>query len=84
MPYDAAQGLRDPNDRSSPKRVKNKGDTQFEPTPTADTRHDKDEMGSNRDGEIEMAPEPTTDKSLHKNMFRAFDGTALITIGETL
>jgi len=84
MLYDAAQGPRDPNDRSCFKRVKDNGDTQSEPTPITDTRHDKDEMGGNRDGELEVAPEPTTDKAHHKNMFRAFDGTALITIGEKL
>jgi hypothetical protein len=56
----------------------------FEPIPIVDTLHVKDEMGGHRDRELEAAPERTTDKSVYKNMFRAFDGTALITIGEIL
>jgi hypothetical protein len=84
MLYDASQGTRDHNRRSSSKPLKDKGDTpaiEPEPTPTAGTLCVMGEMGGHRDGEVETALERTTDKSLHKNMFRAFDGTALITIG---
>ena len=55
-----------------------------EPPPTADTSRDKDKMRDYRGGGIETALGRTTVKSIHKNMFRAFDGTALITIGEIL
>ena len=55
-----------------------------EPTPAADTLHSEDETGGCREDEPETAPERTADKSQHKNMFRAFDGTALIIIGNTL
>ena len=85
--FDASQGLRDSNHRSSSGRLKNGGDTlmtEFEPTPTADTLRGKDEMGGHRDGGTETAQERTTVKPLHKNMFRAFDGTALLTIGVIL
>src|SRR5258706_5280147 len=64
--------------RSSYGRLEDKGDTlmiEFEPTPTANTLHDKDKMGGYRDGEIEFALERTTVKSFHKSTFRAFDGT---------
>ena len=84
MLYDASRGLREPDHRSHSKRLKNEGDalvTELEPTSTVDTLRSMDEMGGHRDGETEAAMERTTDKSLHKNMFRAFDGSALITIG---
>ena len=57
---------------------------EFEPPLTADTIYDKDKMRDYRDGGVETALGRTTVKSIHKNMFRAFDGTALITIGEIL
>jgi len=84
MLYDASRGPREPDHRSNSKRLKNKGDalvTELEPVSTADTLRSMDEVGGHRDGETETAMERTTDKSLHKNMFRAFDGSALITIG---
>ena len=87
MLYDAFQGLRSPNHRSNSRRLKDNGDTviiEAEPAPAADTFRDRDETGTHRDGDIETARGRTTVKSLHKNMFRAFDGTALITIGEIL
>ena len=87
MLYDASQGLRDPNHQSSSRRLRDKGDTlmtELEPTPTADALRGTDEMCGHSDVEIETALERTMDKSLHKNMFRAFDGTALITIGGVL
>ena len=87
MLYDASQGLQGPDHQSSSRRLRDKGDTLMaepEPTPTADTPHDIDEMCGHRGVEIETALEQTMDKSRHKNMFRAFDGTALITIGEIL
>ena len=87
MLYDAFQGLRSPNHRSSSRRLKDKGDAlmiKAEPIPEADTFRDRDEMGGYRDGDIEAAQGRTTVTSLHKNMFRAFDGTALITIGKVL
>ena len=87
MLYDAFQRLRSPNHRSSSKRLKDKGDTliiEAEPTSVADTSRDRDGMSGYCDGDMETAQGRTAVKSLHKNMFRAFDGTALITIGEIL
>lgn len=54
---------------------------EFEPTPAADLVHDEDGPGVHHGVELNTA---TADKSLQKNMFRAFDGTALITIGKAL
>lgn len=84
MLYDASRGTRAPTHGSSTRRIKDKEDTrtaELEPTPAVDLVHDEDGPGVHRGAEINTA---TTDKSLQKNMFRAFDGTALITIGKTL
>lgn len=58
--------------------------TEFGLAPVADPVHDEDGIGVHRGAEIKAGPERTMDKSLQKNMFRAFDGSALITIGKTL
>lgn len=57
---------------------------EFAPIPTAGTLHSEEETGGPSRAGTELAPEQTPDRSLHRNMFRAFDGTALVTIGESL
>ena len=85
MLYSVSQRLRDPNHRSSTRRKKDKEGTlinEFIAIPVTDPVHGEDGKGVHRGLEIKTAPERTTDKALQKNMFRAFDGTALTTIGE--
>jgi hypothetical protein len=87
MLYSTFQELQDPNPRSSSSRIQDEGDTLLaepEPTPEVATPYNRDETSGHREAKIEATPERGTDKSLRKNMFRAFDGIALITIGKTL
>jgi hypothetical protein len=86
MLYDASQNPPDPNHQSSTRQIKDKDEAliiEFRPASTAGTLHDEDGTCRKGDGNTRTTLEGTTDKLLRKNMFRAFDGTALITIGET-
>ena len=85
MLYDASRKFRDPDHTSSSRRMKDKDlMVEFKPTPTIDTVHGEDGKGDHSESEMEMAISQPTERSLHKNMTRAFDGTALITIGKPL
>jgi len=57
---------------------------EFKPPPKIDIARGEDGKDGHSESEMEMAPSRPTEKSLHKNMTRAFDGTALIAIGKSL